>query len=224
TRFLVAEMGARGIGHIAYLCDIAPPRVGVVLNVGQAHVGEFGRQAAIARAKGELVEALPADGWAVLNVDDPLVWSMRRRPPAQVLPWSTVEPLEDGVWASELVGDNYGRYSFVLHAGRDDLSELVQLQLTGRHQVANAAAAAAAATAVGLELDQVAAALSEAGPRSRWRMELHDRSDGVAVINDSYNATPDSMRAALTTLAELGRVGRHTWAVLGDMLEVGARA
>jgi UDP-N-acetylmuramoyl-tripeptide--D-alanyl-D-alanine ligase len=224
TRFLVAEMGARGIGHIAYLCDIAPPRVGVVLNVGQAHVGEFGGQAAIARAKGELVEALPADGWAVLNVDDPLVWSMRRRTRAQVLPWSTVEPLEDGVWASELVGDNYGRYSFVLHDGRDDLSELVQLQLTGRHQVANAVAAAAAATAVGLELDQVAAALSEAGPRSRWRMELHDRSDGVTVINDSYNANPDSMRAALTTLAELGRAGRHTWAVLGDMLELGETA
>jgi UDP-N-acetylmuramoyl-tripeptide--D-alanyl-D-alanine ligase len=100
----------------------------------------------------------------------------------------------------------------------------VQLQLTGRHQVANAVAAAAAAVAVGLELDQVAAALAEAGPRSPWRMELHDRSDGVTVINDSYNANPDSMRAALTTLAELGRAGRHTWAVLGDMLELGETA
>ena len=224
TRFLVAEMGARGIGHIAYLCEIAPPRVGVVLNVGQAHVGEFGGQAAIARAKGELVEALPADGWAVLNIDDPLVRSMRRRTSAQVLPWSPTQPLDDGVWASELVGDVYGRYSFVLHDGRDERSESVQLQLTGRHQVANAVAAAAAALAVGLELDQVAAALSEAGPRSRWRMELHDRSDGVTVINDSYNANPDSMRAALTTLAELGRAGRHTWAVLGDMLELGETA
>jgi UDP-N-acetylmuramoyl-tripeptide--D-alanyl-D-alanine ligase len=224
TRFLVAEMGARGIGHIAYLCDIAPPRVGVVLNVGQAHVGEFGGQAAIARAKGELVEALPPDGWAVLNIDDPLVWSMRRRARAQVLPWSTIQPLDDGVWASGLVGDANGRYSFVLHDGGDDRSESVQLQLTGRHQVANAVAAAAAAVAVGLELDQVAAALAEAGPRSPWRMELHDRSDGVTVINDSYNANPDSMRAALTTLAELGRAGRHTWAVLGDMLELGETA
>ncbi len=224
TRFLVAEMGARGIGHIAYLCDIAPPRVGVVLNVGQAHVGEFGGQAAIARAKGELVEALPPDGWAVLNIDDPLVWSMRRRTRAQVLPWSTIQPLDDGVWASGLVGDANGRYSFVLHDGGDDRSESVQLQLTGRHQVANAVAAAAAAVAVGLELHQVAAALAEAGPRSPWRMELHDRSDGVTVINDSYNANPDSMRAALTTLAELGRAGRHTWAVLGDMLELGETA
>jgi UDP-N-acetylmuramoyl-tripeptide--D-alanyl-D-alanine ligase len=225
TRYLVVEMGARGIGHIAYLCDIAPPRVGVVLNVGQAHVGEFGGQAAIARAKGELVEALPADGWAVLNVDDPLVWSMRRRARAQVLPWSTIQPLDDGVWASDLVGDVHGRYSFALHNGRDAQSDAkVQLQLTGRHQVANAVAAAAAAAAVGLKLEQVATALAAAGPRSPWRMELHDRSDGVTVINDAYNANPDSMRAALTTLAELGRAGRRTWAVLGDMLELGEAA
>jgi UDP-N-acetylmuramoyl-tripeptide--D-alanyl-D-alanine ligase len=193
--------------------------------VGQAHVGEFGGQAAIARAKGELVEALPTDGWAVLNIDDPLVWSMRRRTQANVLPWSTSQPLDDGVWASELGGDAYGRYSFSLHHGRDGRSEShVHLQLTGRHQVANALAATAAAVAVGLELDEVAAALTAAGSRSRWRMELHDRTDGVTVINDSYNANPDSMRAALTTLAELGRAGRATWAVLGDMLELGDTA
>ena len=222
TRFLVAEMGARGIGHIAYLCDIAPPRVGVVLNVGQAHVGEFGGQAAIAQAKGELVAALPADGWAVLNIDDPLVWSMRRRTRGNVLPWSTIQPLDDGVWASGLVGNTFGRYSFALRYGQSETD--VQLQLTGRHQVANAVAAAAAAVALGVELHAVAAALTAAGPRSRWRMELHDRSDGVTVINDSYNANPDSMRAALTTLAELGRAGRHTWAVLGDMLELGETA
>jgi UDP-N-acetylmuramoyl-tripeptide--D-alanyl-D-alanine ligase len=222
TRFLVAEMGARGIGHIAYLCDIAAPRVGVVLNVGQAHVGEFGGQAAIAQAKGELVEALPTDGWAVLNIDDPLVWSMRRRTRGNVLPWSTIQPLDDGVWASGLIGDAHGRYSFALRYGQSESD--VQLHLTGLHQVANAVAAAAAAVAVGVELDVVAAALTAAGPRSRWRMELHDRSDGVTVINDSYNANPDSMRAALTTLAELGRAGRHTWAVLGDMLELGDAA
>ena len=225
TKFLVAEMGARGIGHITYLCEIAPPRVGLVLNVGQAHVGEFGGQAAIAQAKGELVEALPPHGWAVLNVDDPLVWSMRRRTEAQVLPWSTIQQLQEGIWASDLVGDARERYSFTIHDGRDSRSEFhVQLQLTGRHHVGNAVAAAAAAVAVGVELDHVAAALSAAGPRSRWRMELHDRSDGVTVINDSYNANPDSMRAALTTLAELGRAGRHTWAVLGDMLELGETA
>jgi UDP-N-acetylmuramoyl-tripeptide--D-alanyl-D-alanine ligase len=227
TRFLVAEMGARGIGHIAYLCDIAPPRVGLVLNVGQAHVGEFGGQTAIAQAKGELVESLPADGWAVLNIDDPLVWAMRRRTKAQVLPWSAAQPLEDGVWASELAGDAYGRYCFTLHERKQGASghqAQVQLQLTGRHQVANAVAAAAAAVALGLDLEEVAVALGAAVPRSRWRMELQDRSDGVTVINDSYNANPDSMRAALITLAELSRTGRRTWAVLGDMLELGDTA
>jgi UDP-N-acetylmuramoyl-tripeptide--D-alanyl-D-alanine ligase len=224
TRFLVAEMGARGIGHIAYLCDIAPPRIGVVLNVGQAHVGEFGGQAAIAQAKGELVESLPAEGWAVLNIDDPLVWAMRRRTRAHVLPWSIAQPMDDGVWASDLAGDAYGRYSFTLHERRDGKSERqapVQLRLTGRHQVPNAVAAAAAALALGLEIDQIGTALGAAAPRSRWRMELHDRSDGVTVMNDSYNANPESMRAALTTLSELGRTGRNTWAVLGDMLELG---
>jgi len=225
TQFLVVEMGARGIGHIAYLCDIAPPRVGVVLNVGQAHVGEFGGQAAIAQAKGELVEALPADGWAVLNIDDPLVWAMRRRTPAQVLPWSTIQSFDHGVWTSGLASDRYGRYSFTLHerraAGGPEHRAPVRLQLTGRHQVANAVAAAAAALALGLELDQIAIALGHAAQRSPWRMELHDRPDGVTVINDSYNANPDSMRAALTTLAELARTGRSTWAVLGDMLELG---
>jgi UDP-N-acetylmuramoyl-tripeptide--D-alanyl-D-alanine ligase len=227
TRFLIAEMGARGIGHIAYLCEIAPPRIGVVLNVGQAHVGEFGGQAAIAQAKGELVESLPADGWAVLNVDDPLVWAMRRRTNAQVLPWSTVQPLKSGVWASGLVGDAYGRYSLTLHERRNGKlqhDQQVRLRLIGRHQVANAVAGAAAAVALGLDLEQVAAALSAATPRSPWRMELHDRPDGVTVINDSYNANPDSMRAALRTLAELGRTGRNTWAVLGDMLELGELA
>jgi UDP-N-acetylmuramoyl-tripeptide--D-alanyl-D-alanine ligase len=227
TRFLIAEMGARGIGHIAYLCEIAPPRVGVVLNVGQAHVGEFGGQAAIAQAKGELVESLPPDGWAVLNVDDPLVWAMRRRTSAQVLPWSTIQSLRSGVWASGLVGDAYGRYSFTLHErrnGQPQRDQQVRLRLTGRHQVANAVAAAAAAIALGLDIEQVAAGLSVATPRSPWRMELHDRPDGVTVINDSYNANPDSMRAALRTLAELGRTGRNTWAVLGDMLELGELA
>ena len=227
TRYLVVEMGARGIGHIAYLCEIAPPGVGLVLNVGQAHVGEFGGQAAIAQAKGELVECLPPDGWAVLNRDDPLVWGMRRRTRARVLPWSAGEQLAEGVWASGFSGDASGRYSFTLHQRRDGESEQqadVRLGLTGRHQVANAVAAAAAALALGLELDQIAAGLTTAASRSRWRMELHHRSDGVTVINDSYNANPESMRAALSTLVELGRRGGHTWAVLGDMLELGDAA
>ena len=231
TRFLVAELGARGVGHIAYLCTIVAPRVGVVLNVGQAHVGEFGGQDAIARAKGELVEALPASGVAVLNADDPLVWAMRGRTSAPVLAFSgSGEGAPEGpaLWAGTVAADRLGRHSFVLHRrdpAETTTSAQVRLRLTGRHQVANAVAAAATAVALGLDLDAVAAALSAAGPRSRWRMELHERPDGVVVVNDSYNANPDSMRAAVGTLAELGRSsGGRTVAVVGDMLELGATA
>ncbi|SDS08746.1 UDP-N-acetylmuramoyl-tripeptide--D-alanyl-D-alanine ligase [Friedmanniella luteola] len=232
TRFLVAELGARGVGHIAYLCDVVAPRVGVVLNVGQAHVGEFGGQDAIARAKGELVEALPATGVAVLNAEDPRVWAMRSRTVAPVLAFAgsggPPPPGGPALWAEDLTADRLGRHAFALHA-RDAAGATaaapVVLRLTGRHQVPNAVAAAAAAVALGLPLDVVAAALSAAGPRSRWRMELHERADGVVVVNDSYNANPDSMRAAVGTLVELGRsTGGRTVAVVGDMLELGDSA
>ncbi|SEQ61098.1 UDP-N-acetylmuramoyl-tripeptide--D-alanyl-D-alanine ligase [Microlunatus flavus] len=235
TRFLVAEMGARGIGHVAYLCRIAPPDVAVVLNVGHAHVGEFGGQDAIARAKGELVEALGADGVAVLNRDDPRVWGMRSRTRARVLPFAVVDPQAgrpaapdepDLVWADGLGADDRGRYRFTLHvrtAGEDEQGA-VALRVTGRHQVANATAAAAAATALGVDLATVTTALSAAEPASRWRMEVDDRADGVTVVNDSYNANPASMAAAVDTLAELGRGRGRTWAVVGDMLELGAEA
>ncbi len=231
TSYLVAEMGARGIGHIAYLCEIAPPDVAVVLNVGHAHVGEFGGRKAIAQAKGELVEALDETGTAVLNRADPRVWAMRTRTRGRVLPFAAEdvgaladEP--DAVWAEALVGDGSGRYAFDLHvrtAGAER-SARVRLRGTGRHQVANATAAAAAAVALGLDGDAVAAALSAAEPASRWRMEVHDRADGVRVVNDSYNANPASMAAAVETLAELGRDRGRTWAVLGDMLELGDEA
>ena len=229
TRFLVAEMGARGIGHIAYLCRIAPPDVALVLNVGVAHVGEFGGRPAIAQAKGELVEAVTDSGVAVLNADDPLVWAMRSRTKGAVVAVGVDKQPEwdSSVWASDLVSDALGHFGFTLHAclPHEPYRQVhVRLSLSGRHQVANAVAAAAAAMAVGAPLEEMAAALHAAKPRSRWRMELQTRPDGVLVINDAYNANPDSMRAALETLAELGRVrpGGQTWAVLGDMLELGA--
>ena len=114
TRYLVAEMGARGIGHIAYLCTIAPPQVAAVLNVGSAHVGEFGGQQQIAVAKGEIVEALPADGTAVLNADDPLVWAMRTRTAARIVATSvSAEPTtDDAVWAFDADADALGRCTF----------------------------------------------------------------------------------------------------------------
>lgn len=233
TRFLVAEMGARGIGHVAYLCTIAPPRVAAVLNVGSAHVGEFGGREQIAVAKGEIVEALPAGGTAVLNADDPLVWAMRSRTQARVVGTSvTGEPAsEDAVWATDVAADALGRCAFTLaEKWRGSVSEpvRVRLGLSGRHQVANAVAAAAMARAVGVPLATVVDTLPTVQPRSRWRMELSERSDGVLVVNDAYNANPESMRAALDTvdgvLAERSATGATGWAVLGDMLELGSSA
>src|SRR3712207_2099016 len=158
---------------------------------------------------------------------------MIRRPPRSTLfPYTTLfrsdVPDRPGVWASQLTSDALGRYAFRLHSAglaQSDAEVPVELQVSGRHQVANALAAAGAAAALGLDLGNVAAGLSAATARSRWRMELAERPDGVTVLNDAYNANPDSMRAAVGTLAELGRQRNgRTWAVLGDMLELGASA
>jgi UDP-N-acetylmuramoyl-tripeptide--D-alanyl-D-alanine ligase len=221
TRYLVVEMGARGIGHIAYLCTIAPPSIAAVLNVGTAHIGEFGSREAIAQAKGEIVEALPAVGTAVLNADDDLVAEMASRTSASVVTFGEGS-VDDGadVAAGELTSDELGRLSFELsHRGS---GATVHLGQVGAYQWRNAAAAAAMALAAGLDLDAVADALGDAVPASRWRMELTERADGLVVVNDAYNANPESMRAAIDTLAGIGaRSGRRTVAVLGEMLELG---
>ena len=216
TRFLVLEMGARGIGQITELAQVARPDVGVVLNVGSAHLGEFGSREAIADAKAELVEALPSTGIAVLNADDPLVAAMRGRTSARVVTFGQSRGADV---RAEQVDTVAGRSGFVLACASG--SAKVQLGLLGEHQVSNALAAATVALELGVPLDVVARTLSAARPRSRWRMELHERADGVTVINDAYNASPESMRAALKTLVEVGK-DRRTWAVLGEMRELGA--
>ena len=226
TRFLVSEMGARGLGHVRWLCSIVPPDVGVVINVGHAHLGEFGSVAVIAQAKGELVEALPSQGWAVLNADDALVAGMATRTTARVAAFSVRGRPEQGVlrvWADDVTADDLQRHSFTLHAAGDVTtgSATVTLRVPGPHQVANALAAAAVGLTQGRSVVQVAESLSRATARSRWRMEFHERADGVLVVNDAYNANPDSMRAALQTLASLRRPGGRLLAVLGDMLELG---
>jgi UDP-N-acetylmuramoyl-tripeptide--D-alanyl-D-alanine ligase len=218
TRYLVLEMGARGIGHIAELVAIAPPDISTVLNVGRAHLGEFGSQENIAVAKGELIEALGPNGIAVLNLDDPLVAAMAPRTRGQLRTFGK----DSGalVRLSEVELDDLGRPSFDLATGNERVR--VRLRLLGEHQALNAAAAAAAATAAGLRLEAVAGSLGRIAALSRWRMELHERADGLVVINDAYNANPDSMAAGLRTLAEIGnRTGRPTAAVLGEMRELG---
>ncbi|GAA3558586.1 UDP-N-acetylmuramoyl-tripeptide--D-alanyl-D-alanine ligase [Streptomyces osmaniensis] len=224
TKFLVLEMGARGIGHIRYLADLTPPRIGLVLNVGTAHIGEFGGREQVAQAKGELVESLPEDGAAILNADDPLVRAMASRTKAKVLLFG--ESGEADVRAENVRLTDSGQPSFMLHtpSGCSD----VTMRLYGEHHVSNALAAAAVAHELGMSVAEIATALSEAGSLSRWRMEVTERPDGVTIVNDAYNANPESMRAALRALAAMGGASRakggRTWAVLGKMAELGDEA
>ncbi|MYU08694.1 UDP-N-acetylmuramoyl-tripeptide--D-alanyl-D-alanine ligase [Streptomyces sp. SID8366] len=219
TRFLVLEMGARGIGHIRYLTGLTPPRIGVVLNVGSAHIGEFGGREQIAQAKGEIIEGLPEDGAAVLNADDPLVRAMAPRTKAKVILFG--ESAEADVRAENVRLTDTGQPAFRLHtpSGASD----VTMRLYGEHHVSNALAAAAVAHELGMSAEEIATALSGAGSLSRWRMEVTERPDGVTIVNDAYNANPESMRAALRALAAMGN-GRRTWAVLGKMAELGDEA
>lgn len=217
TRFLVVEMGARGIGHIARLCEIAPPGIAVVLNVGSAHLGEFGSREAIAAAKGEIVEALPPEGIAVLNADDRAVAAMALRTSARVITFGETGTVK----LSDVALDGEGEPTFRLsHAGESVVTSVPQ---AGAHHAANAAAAAAVALAVGIDLDTIGQRLSSAGERSAMRMARTTRSDGVLVIDDTYNANPESMAAALRAAAHLrrSRAGRRVAAVLGEMLELG---
>jgi UDP-N-acetylmuramoyl-tripeptide--D-alanyl-D-alanine ligase len=218
TRYLVLELSARGPGHIAYLCGIAPPRYGAVLNVGHAHAGEFGGLDQVAQAKGELVEALPADGVAILNADDPRVLAMAARATARVVTFG-VRDRAASVRAADVRLDDLGRPSFTLLT--PDGPARVTLRLHGAHIVPNALGAAALAGELGLGLADIAEGLSAAVARSRWRMEVHRRGDGVTVINDAYNANPESVRAALQALSHLARDGR-AFAILGHMAELGA--
>lgn len=224
TRYLVLEMGARYIGDIRYLTGLTPPRIGLVLNVGTAHIGEFGGREQIAQAKGEMVEALPRDGAAILNADDPLVRAMASRTQAKVVLFG--ESAEADVRAENVRLTDTGQPAFSLHtpSGASD----VTMRLYGEHHVSNALAAAAVAHELGMSAEEIATALSEAGSLSRWRMEVTERPDGVTIVNDAYNANPESMRAALRALAAMGTAaqakGGRTWAVLGKMAELGDEA
>jgi len=216
TRFLVSELAARGPGHITELCQIAPPRLGAVLGVGHAHAGEFGGLDAIAQAKGELVAALPADGVAVLNADDHRVAAMAARTRARVVTFGRSQGAE--VRAESVRMDEAGRAGFLLVTPAG--SAPVQLRLHGEHHVTNALAAAALAGQLGMPVAATTAGLSAAAARSRWRMEVTRLADGVTVVNDAYNANPDSVRAAIAALTSMTR-GRRAFAVLGQMTELG---
>ncbi|MEV6280557.1 UDP-N-acetylmuramoyl-tripeptide--D-alanyl-D-alanine ligase [Nocardia sp. NPDC051832] len=220
TRFLVLEMSARGPGHIAALARVAPPTVGVVLNVGTAHLGEFGSREAIAQTKGELVEALPAAGLAVLNADDPNVAAMATRTVAPVV--TVGQSTGADIRATDIRMDAQARAGFTLHAPQGSIA--IQLGVHGEHQVGNALSAAAVALHCGADLATVAAALSGARAASARRMDVQTTADGITVVNDSYNANPDSVKAALKALVTMSKAEatpRRSWAVLGEMGELG---
>jgi UDP-N-acetylmuramoyl-tripeptide--D-alanyl-D-alanine ligase len=219
TRYLISELAARGPGNITELCQIAPPRLGAVLCVNHAHAGEFGGLDRIAEAKGELPAALPADGVAVLNADDHRVIAMAARTRARVVTFG--QSASADVRAAEVRTDHLGRASFILET--PDGSAPVRLQLHGEHHVYNALAAAALASQLGMPAADIAAGLTAAVARSRWRMEVTQLSDGVTIINDAYNANPDTVRAAIRALATMAR-GRGGFAVLGHMTELGEDA
>ncbi|MEA3018513.1 MAG: UDP-N-acetylmuramoyl-tripeptide--D-alanyl-D-alanine ligase [Actinomycetota bacterium] len=214
---IVVEMGARGPGHIALLCDIARPTVGVVTAVGAVHTEVFGTVDDVARGKRELVEALPAIGTAVLNADDARVAAMRDRTDATVVTFG-VDASAD-VTAEDVRLDDELRSSFTLASPWGSVD--VRLGVRGVHQIANALAASAAALACGVELDHVVAGLADA-VLSPWRMEVDRAPSGALIINDAYNANPLSVAAALRSLAVLDATRRI--AFLGTMAELGATA
>jgi len=218
TEVVVCEMGSRGKGHLRLLCEVARPGVGVVTNVGLAHMEMFGSTEAVADAKAELVESLPPEGTAVLNADDPVVGGFASRTRAGVLSFGTGAGAD--VRAEDLVLDRGGRASFTLRTPGG--TERVELAVPGEHMAWNALAAAGCGVALGLSAGECAAALKDARV-SAWRMETFQGRDGITVVNDAYNANPASMAAALKAARWIAGDGRCV-AVLGEMAELGSIA
>lgn len=214
TEAMVLEMGARGIGHIQLLCEIASPTVGVLTRVEGVHLEMFGTLADVAQAKGELVEALPPHGLAILNADHEIVAAMDARTQARVLTYGLAAGAD--VRAENILLDDQLRASFDLRTPWG--AARVSLGARGEHQVPNALAAAAAGGGMGVPVEAIAAGLS-AARLSGLRMELTTTGGGVTVINDAYNANPTSMAAAVASLAML--TARRRFAVLGTMAELG---
>jgi UDP-N-acetylmuramoyl-tripeptide--D-alanyl-D-alanine ligase len=219
TEYLISEMGAAHIGEIARLVSIVTPDVGVVLKVGLAHAGEFGGIGGVQLAKSEMVRELPSTAAAVLNRDDALVSEMASMTAARAV-WFGLHSQAD-VRAVDIAATLHGT-AFTVQA--DGVSLPVELRILGEHHVSNALAALAVAREFGVPLERAIPAIESVARAERWRMELLDAGDGVTVINDAYNASPDSTAAALKTLAQITPPGRRSVAVLGEMAELGEYA
>jgi UDP-N-acetylmuramoyl-tripeptide--D-alanyl-D-alanine ligase len=216
TKFCILEMGARHIGDIALLCQMAKPNIGLVLRVGTAHIGEFGSAEAVAQAKSEMISSLDPGAIAILGQYDAFTPQMSTLHKGKIITFG--ETTAADVRASDVeIREGRPHFDLITSAGR----ATVGLRLVGVHQVANALAAAAAATAVGASIDQIAVALSTSDIRSKWRMEIQELR-GVVLINDSYNSSPESAEAALRTLVLFAQErGGQSWAFLGKMHELG---
>jgi UDP-N-acetylmuramoyl-tripeptide--D-alanyl-D-alanine ligase len=217
TRFLVAEMGASAEGEIARLVRMARPDIGIVLTVGLAHAGGFGGIEATVRTKSEMVTDLLPGDVAVLNSDDDRVAGMAGVTAARVVWFGEGERAM--VRASDISGSRTGT-TFTLHLPTGE-SRPVTFQVLGEHHVMNALAASAAATELGVPIDDIVTALESVTMAERWRMEVMGGRDDITVINDAYNASPDSMTAALKTLAQVRKPDGRSIAVLGEMSELG---
>jgi UDP-N-acetylmuramoyl-tripeptide--D-alanyl-D-alanine ligase len=218
TKYLVVEMGAGGVGSIDYLAKISKPDIGVVLKVGLAHVGEFGGIETTAKIKSELVKALSENDLAVLNADDGYVAEMAELTKAKKIWFGTGG--DEGYQAKNQKVTIDGT-TFDMH-WPDGEARQVKLQILGEHHVMNALATLTVCDLLDVDRQIAVAALESMPLAERWRMQVLNRSDGVTIINDAYNASPDSMKAALQTLAQLGRSGRRTIAILGEMAELGS--
>lgn len=217
TEFLVVELGAGGLGSIAYLADLSKPDIGVVLKVGMAHAGEFGGIEVTTKIKSELPEALGENDIFIYNGDDSEVVKMISRTKAKVVSFGTNLHAD---YRFDNVSLSIEGTAADVHLPNKETVRL-SLKILGEHQLMNATAALAVADALNLPISTATLALSELDMAERWRMQLTNRADGVSIINDAYNASPDSMKAALQTLAYLGKSGRRTIAVLGEMAELG---
>ena len=216
TCFLVLEMGSRGMGHIRDMCAIARPVVGVVTNVGFAHLRYFRTRDRLAEAKGELVRALPPQGTAVINAGDEYAAYLRRQAACRTVTFGYGREAE--VRAENIYVDAGGRARFILRLKGGEKGE-VQVTLPGRHNVENALAAAALGEIMGVKMEGIIAGIEEAKVTG-WRMEMITKPDEITIINDAYNANPVSMRSALMALGDIAR-GKRAIAVLGDMAELG---
>lgn len=219
TKYCILEMGARHLGDIAALCEMARPNVGVVLRVGTAHLGEFGSVEKIAQTKGELIQTLEADAIAVLGTYDPHTKAMKSLHKGKIIYFG--EGTHDDVRAADIeMREARPHFDLVTPAGRD----AVGMRLIGAHQVSNALAAAAVCTALEIPIEVIASGLSTADLASKWRMQINDLED-LLIINDSYNANPESMKAAMDSMVLFAQErGGASWAFLGQMHELGAES